>query len=91
MQLQLVDLHRVYEESKFWLGLGGLLFTLFRALEWVKQIRTNDLVHIQAGVDTLVQECRSQTVNVVSELRELRADIKLLTGAFITSHSHSGD
>lgn len=54
------DVLHLYTEFKFWTGLIGSLSVIWvlgkkiaTGFDWVKQIRTNDLVHIQAGVDSI--------------------------------------
>lgn len=73
----------VYNESKFWVAFAGAIITGYRAVAWVKAIKTNDLHHIQLGLDensALVRgvrdELKEQTTSLVSELREMRQDIR---------------
>lgn len=68
--------HMLYEESKFWLALGGGLWSVFKGINWVKAIRTNDLHHIQLGVNDLKTGLETQTTAVVNELREMRNDFR---------------
>lgn len=69
-------LQYVYNESKFWLAFGGALWSAFKAITWVKSIKTNDLHHIQGSLDSLHGELGQQTDAIVNELRELRQDIR---------------
>lgn len=73
----------IYNESKFWVAFGGALWSVFKGVQWVKSIKTNDLHHIQLGLDensALVKgvrdELKDQTNAVVNELREMRQDIR---------------
>ena len=84
------NMHILYEESKFWIGIATAIIGIYRGFEWVKDIRTKDIPGIQAGVNDLKFEITSQTTSLVKatdnnthELRELRSDIKTLTQAFI--------
>lgn len=68
----------VYDESKFWIALCGGLWSVFKGINWIKTIRTNDLHHIQLGVNDLKTSLDSQTHSIVTELRELRNDFRTL-------------
>jgi hypothetical protein len=72
----------LYNEFKFWSAVSGAFWLVFKGVTWVKEIRTNDLVHIQAGVDSLKKEISDQTGSIVKsmvdntqELKELRRDL----------------
>jgi sulfite exporter TauE/SafE len=68
--------HQVYPEVKFWASIVAGLWMIFKGVNWVKAIRENDLVHIQAGVDSIKTELAEQTKELVRELSELRADFR---------------
>lgn len=80
-------LEQLYAESKFWLTLGGLLWAVFKGLNWVKELKTNDLAHLKTSVDGLKTELNfqtealnkgfeKQTQSLVGELKELRQDFR---------------
>lgn len=84
----------VYNEIKFWAPFAGGLWGLFKIVEWVKRIKTNDLHHLQLGLDELRKDVADQTVQInanlkdqttaiVGELKELRGDMRSLTSAMI--------
>lgn len=73
----------IYAEGKFWLGFATALWYVFRAWNWVKAIKTNDLHHIQGSLDELhkkvgdqTKEISGQTTAIVGELSELRNDFR---------------
>lgn len=72
--IQLAEL--IYNESKFWIALAGGLWSVFKGIDWIKSIRTNDLHHIQLGVDNLGVKIDGQTRDIVNELKEMRQDIR---------------
>ena len=72
-------LQTLYTEGKFWMALISSLWLVFKGITWIKEIRTNDLVHIQAGVTDLHGEMKQQTTSIVNELSELRGDIRSFT------------
>ena len=88
MQLHSPDLFvSIYNEVKFWSAAIGGSWVVFKLFEWFKTLKTNDLAHIQAGIDTLSEKVQEQTalmtkaINeqkdvLVSELRELRSDVR---------------
>lgn len=72
----------IYNEFKFWAGFAAAVIAGYSAFQWVKAIRTNDLPHIQAGVQSLTNEMKEQTTSFVKamdgntqELKELRRDL----------------
>jgi hypothetical protein len=73
----------IYPEAKFWSSLVGGLWLVFKGLTWVKEIKTKDLAAIKEGVaevknglNNIHNEMKGQTVSIVDELRELRADFR---------------
>lgn len=78
---------RFYPEFKFWGTFGGILWTLFKGVGWIKSIRTNDLASIQNSVVSMENGLEKQTLCIVGELKELRTelreDLRSLTNAFI--------
>ena len=88
-------LYDLATECRNWVGIIGILYTCFRAVSWVKEIKSRDLPNIQACCDNLDSnlkaqssmmrcEFKEQTIAVVGELKELRGDMRTLVGAFIT-------
>jgi hypothetical protein len=77
MQIDTMQLvHMLYDESKFWLALGGFFWSLFKGISWIKAIRTNDLHHIQLGVNEINASLTKQTDSLLRELGELRNDFR---------------
>jgi hypothetical protein len=75
--------HTFYEEAKFWIGIGTAFWILFKAINWVKSIKENDIPHIQNGVNELKTsmesvhtELKEQTSAVVTELKDIKADLR---------------
>lgn len=66
----------IYNEGKFWAALGGALWSVFKAIAWVRSIKENDLHHLQTGVNDMKDGLNRQTELVVGELKELRADFR---------------
>lgn len=82
---------KIYTEGKFWLAIGAFFFAIFNGLSWIKSIKTNDLAHIQTGVEDLKKEMTTQTNSFVQamekntkEITELRGDMKLIIGSLMT-------
>lgn len=77
----------IYPEIKFWGSIGGVFFAISKAINWLKTLKTNDLHHIQLGIDEIGKQMKVQSDTVVDELKELRAelheDLRTLTTAFI--------
>lgn len=55
-----ITLGQFYNEVKWWAGflgllgfLGGMMYKFFTGVNWVKEIKTNDLHHVQLGLDTM--------------------------------------
>jgi hypothetical protein len=46
---------------------------------WVRELKTNHLPHIEAAVNAIPEALQKQTTAIISELKEQRADIRLLT------------
>lgn len=77
-----IEYLKYYEEGKFWLAIGGALWYAFKGLEWIKQVRENDLKHIHSEVQSLGIGVKEQTLAFVKavesntvELKELRRDL----------------
>ena len=88
MQVPISNVHVLYEESKFWVSIIGALWAVFGGVQWLKSIKTNDLPHLQAGIDQVQVELKAQTTTIVKsmdnntdQVKELRQDIKTLTTA----------
>lgn len=74
-------------DYKFVITLLAALGLAYRAFDWIKQIRTKDLIEIHSGIKDLKVELKSgmdnlsnkldtQTTSVVGELKELRSDFR---------------
>src|ERR1035437_6939055 len=83
----------LYTEGKFWVAAGGLIWALSQAstrvMHWFKDVKDVVLVNLQGSIDklgvdakehtaTIVGGFREQTGAMVSELREQRADLRML-------------
>lgn len=49
---------------------GGLLWSIFKALEWVKSIKYKDLAHLNEGVTNLKTEMKTQTESIVGAISD---------------------
>ena len=83
MQANSTLFHQLYPEVRWWASVGGVFWILFKAVNWFKAIRENDLVHVQSGindvksgVETVHTELKNQTSAVVKELQEMRLDFR---------------
>jgi hypothetical protein len=79
----------IYEEAKLWFFIAGSLWTVYKCLSWVLEIRTEDFKKVHANLadikssvhdqtETLKMNLERQTNAIVSELKELRADLRVL-------------
>ena len=82
---QTSDIKAIYEEGKFWSLIAGAVIAVYKAFQWVKDIREKDLVTIQGKIDGLHGELGKQTDAIVKateanthELVELRNDMRTL-------------
>ncbi len=71
------------EDYKFWITIAGMIASGYKAFQWIKEIRTKDLVavhqgiqEIKTGLNSLGMKLDSQTNSVVGELKELRNDFR---------------
>ena len=96
MQVATSAIAEFYNELKFWLPAIGFSWAVFKAYTWIRSIKTNDLHHLQLGIEELNQkidkqtevlktEINSQTTSLVGELRELRADFRQGYGKRLTN------
>lgn len=87
-------LSNIYTEVKFWIPAISGLWGIFKIVEWVKRIKTNDLHHIQLGLDELRKDVDKQTTQlnanmkdqtdaIVNELKESRSDMRTLISALL--------
>lgn len=85
---------KFYPELKFWGSIGGVFWLLFKGVQWLKTIKTNDLEHIHQGIEQMGTDLKAQTIMlvetqkenstaIIGELKELRADMRSLTGTII--------
>jgi len=100
-QIQIVEpanlyslVYTYYPELKFWASFAAIIIGGYKALQWLKSIKTNDLFHIhesvkgiEAGMITqtlaLEKGLKEQTQAYANEIKELRADLRGFTNAFI--------
>jgi len=86
--------YSLYPELKFWASFAALIIGGYKGYQWLKAIKTNDLFHIHQSVEALEQSMKQQTKDfqaamekqtnsVVGEIKELRADLRTFTSAFI--------
>lgn len=86
--------YSLYPELKFWAAFGFVIIAGYKGFQWLKSIKTNDLFHIHESVKalessmqlqtkTLQEALEKQTNTFVGEVKELRADFRGLTNAFI--------
>ena len=72
------DLLSLYEQIKFWIPIACGMFAVFRGVEWVRSVRTEDIPEIQKSIKGLNDRLDDQTNKIVGELKELRADFRIL-------------
>lgn len=75
----------LYTEFKFWSGFAAVVISGYTAFQWVKAIRTNDLPHIQAGVDSLRSEIKDQTHSIVRAMESNTTEVKELRRELFTA------
>lgn len=70
-------------DYKFWVTVGGIMWGVYKAYDWVKQIRTKDVPDIKEEVKKLSlhlgelgTKVDNQTNQVVQELKEMRSDFR---------------
>lgn len=89
---------QVYTEFKFWGPVVGAFWIVFKAYNWVLEIKTKDLCNIQDSIkefnfelDRGLTKQTTEFVNSVSvntnEIKELRGDIKMLTAAILNQNA----
>ena len=87
LQASNIPLHDIwvafYPEFKFWGMMGGILWTIYKGVAWVKEIKTNDLQHINQGIMDMENGMKEQTKAIVDELKEIRSDFRALMTALI--------
>jgi len=73
----------VYTFFKFWAPLVALLWTAFKGMAWIKEIRDKDFVELKTGIvdfngkmDKLHTSIDAQTTSFINEMRELRSDFR---------------
>jgi len=72
------DFLSLYEQIKFWIPIACGMFAVFRGVEWVRSVRTEDIPEIQKSIKGLNDRLDDQTNKIVGELKELRADFRIL-------------
>lgn len=76
----------VYNELKFWGALFGVIWSIFKAAKWIKEIREVDLANLQKTLndqaetsekrmETLSASAREQTEQIVTGFRQNTSDI----------------
>jgi hypothetical protein len=63
-------------DTKFYLGLAGLLWTAFKGFNWVKDIREKDLKGIKDDLSTQTDVIGTGFSNLADGIRELRNDFR---------------
>lgn len=70
-------------DFKFWTTLGACVVAVYKAYDWVKQIRTKDIPEMHSeikklsvSIDVLGSKLDAQTTSVVGELKEMRSDFR---------------
>jgi hypothetical protein len=79
----------IYEEAKLWVFVCGSAWSVFKAFSWILKIRTQDFKQVHANLAEIKESVHNQTTAlrtdiekqtyaIVSELKELRADLRVL-------------
>lgn len=86
-----ITLETLYNEGKFWIAFIGVLWTVFKAANWIKSIKNTDLPKIQTTLDNQVTQAehrmsiqteqivttqKESASNIVRELTEMRQDFR---------------
>jgi len=76
------DFQSLYHEAKFWVSIIAGGYFVFKAYDVVHKTLTNDIPHLQEGIDSLKYEMSDQTRSIVKavndntgEIKELRRDL----------------
>ena len=88
--------HQIYPEVRWWCSVGGVFFVLYKAVDWIKSIKTNDLANVQVGVvdikdslDKVHDEVKGQTTAVCTELKEMRQEFRTYFAPMIATSARS--
>jgi hypothetical protein len=71
-----VPFSKVYDEVKSWVEIVVAAWTIFKAYEWVKDIRETDLKNLKDNMAEFNTSLKEQTRAIVDELKELRSDVR---------------
>ena len=80
-QIGALPVATIYEEAKIWVFIATTALSLYKCFSWVVKLRT-DLSDVKDAVHSQTTEFRiyveKQTNAIVGELKELRADLRVL-------------
>jgi hypothetical protein len=65
-----VAMETIYNEGKFWLAFGGVMWSVFKAAKWIKDIKVIDLANIQTATATIRVEAKEQAHVLALEVKE---------------------
>lgn len=74
--VSLATIQAWYNVGKIVTGAGAFTIAIYKAVRWLQDIREKDLKDIHSSVGRIESGMRDQTVAVVSELREMRNDLR---------------
>lgn len=60
----------LYNEGKFWIAFGGILWSVFKAAKWIKDIKTIDIANIQTATAMIRVEAKEQAHTLALEVKE---------------------
>lgn len=77
----------IYGLLKIWIPILGGAWGIFKVINWVKDIRNKDLIELKCSVDelkvefgtkvdSLKEEVKVQTTEIVGQLKEMRSDFR---------------
>lgn len=84
----IITVGQLYELVKYWGPIVAFGVAVYKASSWVKD-KGQAAEDIQSSVTTLDANVRAQTTQIVTELRELRSDIRTFYGPLALSVSDS--
>lgn len=84
----IITISQLYEALKYWGPVVAFGVAIYKASSWVKD-KGQAAGHIQSSVTTLDANVRAQTTQIVTELRELRSDIRTFYGPLALAASDS--
>lgn len=75
-QVAVIALPLAYDLIKTVLAFGGASVSVYKVIQWIKDIREKDLHEIKTGMTGVQTEMSKQTEALVAELKEQRADFR---------------